>query len=137
VAREVTLSGTSAGAILPFELAQSNPAKKPAEEVWEYEFIRGLGIIPAAVAAHANQHDKTRDGLRPDSRFEHFHANFPESASIGFAIENGAALVIAGQEAHISRSDPDAQIHIVEHTMTQLAADDTQLTAAIQKIFAA
>lgn len=134
VARRVTLAGTSAGAILPFQLAHSNPAKKPAEEIWDYEFIDALGIIPAAVTAHADQHDPSPNGLRPDSRFDHFQANFPETIQMGFAIQNGAALVINGSEARVSRSNPDAQIHIVEPAGTQLAADNAQLTAALRQI---
>ncbi len=87
-------AGTSAGALLPFELAHSNPAAKPAETEWDFEFVRTLGVLErTAATAHANQYDMTPNGPRPDSRLTHLTANLPVGYE-GFAIDNDAALVI-------------------------------------------
>lgn len=112
VSRGMWLTGTSAGALLPFEAGLSCPAKKPAEEDWDYTYVRGLSIIPAAVTAHANQvdaHPYRNDG---QTRFEHFRQTLPQDQSVGFGIENNAALVIDGDRTYVSRSDASASIHL-------------------------
>lgn len=111
VSNGLTLAGTSAGALLPFALLHSNPAKKPAEEIWDYTFYEGLGIVPAAVAVHADQYDMTPQGLRNESRLEHFAAHLPQG-TIGYAIENNAALEIRGDTHRVLRSEPNANVYV-------------------------
>lgn len=114
-------AGTSAGALLPFELGWSCIAKQPAEEEWEYEALPMLGAEAGLVTAHANQQDPTPRGLRPDTRLEAMLCAFPENAQTGLAIDNGAAVVIDG-DLKIIRADKNA-------TATRIERDeDGQLT---------
>ncbi|MDB5175614.1 MAG: Peptidase [Candidatus Saccharibacteria bacterium] len=110
---QVVLAGASAGAVLPFQKAMINPATQPAKQAWEYQFVDGLALIPAAATAHANQQDPHPDnGPNKLARGNWFFQNLGELALPGIAIDNHAALVIDGHTATISRSDPDAQIHL-------------------------
>jgi peptidase E len=108
------LAGISAGALLPFRKAMINPATRPGEQDWDYDFIDGMDLIPAAATAHANQYDPHPDsGRNTTTRRDWFFQNLGALALPGIAIDNHAALVIDGQSAAISRSDPDAQIHFL------------------------
>jgi peptidase E len=110
-------AGTSAGALLPFKILHSNVAKHPSKEEWDFAYLNGLGIIDAAATAHADQHDPTPYGLRPDSRLEALMATFPESAQIGFGIENGAAAIF-GERPEIIQARPDAVVHLIGRDAT-------------------
>lgn len=120
-------AGTSAGALLPFELGHSNVSARNAEEEWDFEYLPMLGIVPGVVTAHADQHDETPYGLRPDSRMDALINTFPPHVSHGFAIENGAALVahddhplyvVRANEAsnvyRLRRSDDTIDISVLE-----------------------
>ncbi|RYZ96070.1 MAG: hypothetical protein EOO68_17465 [Moraxellaceae bacterium] len=114
-------AGTSAGALLPFELAQSNIAKRPTEEEWDYEFLPMLGILKCVAAVHANQHDKTPYGPRADTRKEHMMSHLPASAARGIAIDNGAAVVISGQGNGVITSDPTAGAYVIEREKDKIS----------------
>lgn len=97
--------GTSAGALLPFELAHSNPVSKPTEQEWDFKFLPTLGLIPGVATVHANKHDPIPGGQRPDNRFEALVNNFPENIHIGYAIDNDASLVFTdGKPSSIKES---------------------------------
>lgn len=106
-------AGTSAGALLPFEQLHSNIAKKPTEEEWDFKILNGLGVIRAVATAHADQHDPTPRGVREDSRLEHLTTHMPAGATLGFGIENGAALVIDDVEARVLRAKETANVHVI------------------------
>ncbi|OGL22302.1 hypothetical protein A2707_03165 [Candidatus Saccharibacteria bacterium RIFCSPHIGHO2_01_FULL_45_15] len=115
-------AGTSAGALLPFELAQSNIAKRPTEEEWDYEFLPMLGLLKCAAAVHANQHDKTPSGSRSDTQMEHMMTHLPASATRGIAIDNGAAVVISSQGNSVIASDSTAGAYIIERKKNKISA---------------
>ena len=104
---------TSAGALLPFELAHSCVAHKPAEVEWDYKLLPTLGAVPGVITAHANQHDPTPHGQRPDSRLDALISNFPESQTIGYAVDNSASLVIANKEISAIHEEPKAEVRII------------------------
>lgn len=106
-------AGTSAGALLPFEIGQSNPAKKPELEEWDFTYLPMLGIVPGTVSVHANKHDMTLRGKRPDSRMDALVATFPEQSQHGYAIDEGAALVIDGNSVSALRSTSSANVHTI------------------------
>ncbi len=106
-------AGTSAGALLPFELAHSNIAKRPAEEEWDYAFLPTLGVIPGVATVHANQHDPMPHGERPDSRIEALISAFPETVSTGYAIDNGASLVIHDESLKPILESAGANVHLL------------------------
>lgn len=125
-------TGTSAGALLPFEQLHSNIANKPAEEEWDFQILNGLGVIRAVATVHADQHDPTPNGLRKDSRLEHLSTHMPSEATLGFGIDNGAALIIDDTEAHVLRSTKTANVHLIRahddgyrtEILTSLAVDE-------------
>lgn len=107
------LTGTSAGALLSFEKGMSCPAKKPAEEEWDYTYVDGLRFIRASATVHADKVDPhpTRQDTR--TRFDHFERNMP--GSLGFGIGENAALVLShGHKLSIARSEPEAAVHMVD-----------------------
>lgn len=110
-------AGTSAGALLPFEMGQSNPAKKPELEEWDFTYLPMLGIVPGTVGVHANKHDMTLHGMRPDSRRDALVATFPEHSQQGYAIDEGAALVIQGDETFALRSKDTADVHAIQRQL--------------------
>lgn len=140
VATGTTLAGTSAGALLPFALAHTNPAKKPAEEAWDYRFVGAMGMVPAAATAHADQHDAMPNGMRPDSRYDHFVTHFPDTVHDGFAIDNNAALVIRGLKGFVKRSTSDAEVHHVvrgadgEPLVAAVLEDDLHTTTVVSRL---
>lgn len=113
-------AGTSAGALLPFELAHSNIAKRPAEENWDYTFLPMLSLLKGVATAHANQHDMTPNGVRTDTRMDHLIANFPNDSHQGIAIENGVAVVISSQGNDVIKSNQTSNAYIIkrEHNQT-------------------
>ena len=116
--REAVLSGTlhagtSAGALLPFEIAHSNIAKKPAEEEWDYAFLPTLGVVPGVATAHANQHDPTPAGRRQDTRLEALVSAFPQNMSVGYAIDNGASLVITDDAVGSINETTGSRVHLL------------------------
>ncbi|MGF7229496.1 MAG: Type 1 glutamine amidotransferase-like domain-containing protein [Candidatus Saccharibacteria bacterium] len=135
--RDGWLTGLSAGALLPFARGMSCPAAKPAETPWEYEYVHGLGVIPAAVTAHANQIDPHPSRQEQATRMDYFERTLPADTPIGFALENNAALVIDGSRAHVARALPEAALHVVRYgeTLTDLR-DDEQLSAIVNQLFA-
>jgi len=114
VKRGAVHAGVSAGALLPFKKLHSCVAKKPAEEVWDYEQLSGLGLLSAIATAHANQRDMTPDGQRFDSRLDHLKANFPADMPLGIGIENGAALIVRDEASHVLSATNTAKVHIIE-----------------------
>lgn len=118
----VVHAGTSAGALLPFELAHSNIAKRPAEEKWDYKYLKALGIIPGVATAHANQHDPTPSGLRKESRLEALAANFPGHATIGYAIDNDAAISFEAEGVtSVIRAKPEANAYLLHRSVNNLS----------------
>lgn len=132
---DVALAGTSAGALLPFSRFMSCPAKQPAEEDWQYTYLKGLDIIPAAATAHANQHDKHLHDAIKGTRYDNF--SLPKDTAMGFAIENNAALVIDGERAYVGRSAPEADVYLVAKGSVPFAIrDDEQLSAIMKGLYA-
>ncbi len=109
-------AGTSAGALLPFELAHSNVAKRPAEEDWDYAYLETLGILPGVATAHADQHDPTPHGPREQSRYEALLATFPSAVDLGYAIDNHAAIAFDGDQSQVIRSRPEAQARVLRRS---------------------
>lgn len=112
----VTLSGTSAGALLPFRVGQTLPVPNPAEVEWEFENVPGLGLVPAAACVHANRHEDTPAGKRPDTRMDAFIANLPEGEQTGYAIDHGAALIFSEtlREPYVIRETGSlATVHLI------------------------
>lgn len=120
-------AGVSAGALLPFELAHSCVAARPAETDWDYEILAGLGLIRGIATAHANQHDPTPSGIRPDSRLEALAQNFPKSLSRGYAIDNGAAMLFSSTEPAVIFSDSDARVHTLTLQHGELDVRPTEI----------
>lgn len=106
-------AGTSAGALLPFELGHSNPSANDTEEHWDYEYLQMLGLIPGVVTAHANMHDNTPDGPRTDTRMDALLKTFPAEATIGYAIENNAALAFIDGGMKVIRSRDTANVYVI------------------------
>ncbi len=106
-------AGTSAGALLPFELAHSNISPTPAEEEWEFAYLKTLGLIPGVATAHADQHDPTPSGLHEKSRYEALLSNFPDSVDLGYAIENNAAIAFNDGRSRVIKSKPQAQAYLI------------------------
>lgn len=108
-------AGTSAGALLPFEIGQVNPAKKHDQEEWDFAYLPMLGVIPGVVGVHADKHDMTLRGMRPDSRMDALIATYPKEAdNKGYAIEEGAALIIHGDSRFALRSHDAANVYELE-----------------------
>ncbi|CAN5416377.1 hypothetical protein BH09PAT4_BH09PAT4_02250 [soil metagenome] len=108
-----THAGTSAGALLPFRLMHSNVSARPSKEEWDFQFLEGLGLLPGVLAVHANQHDNTPNGPRPDSRLEHLVANFPLAAEFGLALDNGAAIRL-GTNPAIFRATKESRAYLIQ-----------------------
>lgn len=109
----VVHAGTSAGALLPFRVAHSNISARPSEENWDFEYLQSpVGVIDAVATAHANQHDPTPGGPRPDTRLEALISSFPADITHGFAIDNGAAAIF-GDNPQLIRANPDSNVHYV------------------------
>jgi peptidase E len=105
-------AGVSAGAALPFASIHSNVSARPSSEPWDFEQLNGLGVVRAVIGVHANKHDPTPNGPRPDSRLDHLLANFPPEHAYGVAIDEGAAVLL-GPENRIVRADPAANVHLI------------------------
>ena len=125
----ISRAGTSAGALLPFARFMSCPAKQPQDEVWNYEYLQGLSLIPASATAHANKHDEHKTGAIVGTRYDNFA--LPESTSIGFAIENDAALVIDGERSYVGRATPEANVHLISRGGVPFAIRDNDLLSAV------
>lgn len=106
-------AGTSAGALLPFELMHSCVAARPLEQEWDYDILNGIGVLPGVATAHANQHDPTPSGVRPDNRRDALMTNFP-AVTYGYGIDNGAALLFSSSSPEIIISTPGASAHFIE-----------------------
>ena len=107
-------AGLSAGALLPFRLALSNPVSNPSEVDWEYEYLEpGVNLIDAAATAHADQHDPRLGETREDSRMDAFVRTFPHAARKGFAISNNASAIF-GDNAEVFTTKPEAFVKVVE-----------------------
>lgn len=108
------LSGTSAGALLPFRTLQILPISNPKEVTWDFEYTTGFGLIPTAMSVHAQKHEPIPgDQVRNDSRLEAFLADFPENEELGYAIDNDAALIFSGGQVHAIRADRSANAYLV------------------------
>lgn len=116
-------AGTSAGALLPFELAHSNVAKKPVEEEWDYEYLTTLGVVQGVATAHANQHDPTPGGIRADSRLQALIATFPLSVDVGYAIDNDASLVMTEAGTIAISERHNAGVHVLNRGADGIIAD--------------
>ncbi|TAL14142.1 hypothetical protein EPN95_04010 [Patescibacteria group bacterium] len=126
--------GSSAGALLPFSLAHSNVAARPAEVQWDYEYLApGVDAIYGVATAHADQHDPIPGGLRPDSRLEALLNTFPEDINRGFAIDNNAAAIF-GNDPEIVRARPNANVRVLTRnshdSLDQRIAELTDLTTS-------
>jgi peptidase E len=96
-----TLAGTSVGATLSGKYMHSNPATHPSTTYgWDFTYLRGLGLLDAAIGAHGDKHDPIPHGQRPDSRLENMLDTLPQDVRFGFAIDNGAALMINGDHSY-------------------------------------
>jgi peptidase E len=103
-------AGLSAGALLPFRYALSNPSAKPGETEWDFELVEpGINAIDAAVTAHADAHDPTPYGERVDSRTEALMTRFPKQTHEGYAISNNATAIL-GDNPEILTLTPDAYV---------------------------
>ena len=104
------LAGTSAGALLPFAMSHSKPNAKIGEP-FDYTYIPMADIIPAAAAVHA----KIVDAPKTIPRLEDFANTIGETGlQYGLAMENDAGLLVVQGIAQIARSNPEANIHVVE-----------------------
>lgn len=124
-------AGLSAGALLPFRLALSNPVSNPAEVDWEYEYLEpGVNLIDAVATVHADQHDPRLGEPRKESRIDAFTNDFPHAAKKGFAISNNASAIF-GDNAEVYTAKPDAYVRVVERgtdgEVTVRAADSADL----------
>ncbi len=107
-------AGLSAGALLPFRLALSNPVSNPSEVDWEYEYLEpGVNLIDAVATAHADQHDPRLGETREDSRMDAFVRTFPHATAKGFAISNNASAIF-GDNAEVFTTKPEAFVNVVE-----------------------
>jgi cyanophycinase-like exopeptidase len=103
------LAGSSAGALLPFDVGHSNPSAKKGA-VFEYTCLPMLGIIPAAAAMHADIIDPPKSV----TRLQDFTARFPGLGhAYGLAINNNAGLLVIEGTPSIERSAETAAIHVV------------------------
>jgi cyanophycinase-like exopeptidase len=107
------LMGTSAGALLPFERGQINPAKNPNLDEWDYEIIPLLGMIRAIGVVHANKIDPSQSVNRLDS--------FLASAGIeltndqkGISLDEGAGLITNAEGGELVFSSDDARVSLIE-----------------------
>lgn len=106
-------AGLSAGALLPFRLALSNPTSKPSEEEWDFEIIKpGISIIDAIATAHADVHDPTPSGPREESRLDALLRQFPADAAKGFAISNNASATF-GDTPSTLLAKPEAYVKYI------------------------
>lgn len=137
------IAGVSAGALAPFQVIHSNPSKKPGEERWDFVYLDGLSMLGAVATAHANQHDQTPAGPRPDTRMEHLLANFPaDRVSTGIALDNHAALIVNGDNSFVVLSEEGkrsrANVHVLASEGDRIIAtpveDSTHITAVINDI---
>ncbi|QQS18810.1 Type 1 glutamine amidotransferase-like domain-containing protein [Candidatus Saccharibacteria bacterium] len=101
-------AGTSAGALLPFALIHTNPSKNPRNQLWDFTFENGLGLMDAVATAHADGRDMTPKGPRPDTRREHLQLNFPTGLAHGLAIDNGVAVTLS-VHPRVIINDPHSQ----------------------------
>ena len=108
-------AGVSAGALLPFELAHSCVAKKPAEEQWDYELLHGLNLISGVASAHANQFDPAPTGFRSETRHEALVSHFPQ-VQRGYTVDNGASMIFSRTDPALIFTDPSARARIIEPT---------------------
>ena len=69
--------------------------------------------MPDAITAHANQVDRHPSRNDGRTRFDHFKDTVPVDQSIGSGIENHALLLFDDNHCYVSRSNPDASVHIV------------------------
>jgi len=123
------LTGTSAGALLPFNTALSCPAKKPAEEQWDYTYMTGLSLLSVAATAHANQVDPHPSTEARPTRLEYFAKTLPPEHTLGLGIENHAALIVEDMQLRVARASASAALHIVEFgEILPDTHDDEQLT---------
>lgn len=118
VKRGVPHAGTSAGALYPFRQAHSCVSPRPAEEFWDYQYLRGLNFLNATATAHAEQYDPILAGQvtahRTDSRMQHLiNTGFPNTR-IAFAIENNAALIVRDDETFALSAVAGATVHHLE-----------------------
>ena len=103
-------AGLSAGALLPFELAHTNPSDDPVHEAWDYQIVNGLGVLPAVATPHADDHELTPYGSRKLSRGDELIAHFPEAVNLGYTIDNDASLVVSDGKERVIRTRPDAGV---------------------------
>ena len=129
-------SGVSAGALLPFHKIHTNPEAKPKENEWDFDVLDGLGVLRGVATAHANLHDPTPSGERPDSRLENLQTTlFPADCTIGIGLDHGASVIFSSEGPLIIQSEqtPNAQVHLLErgednHTVnSHLVQDPAEL----------
>lgn len=123
------LTGTSAGALLPFKKAFSCPVPRPAEVEWEYDYLDGLDIVDAGITAHANQVDLHLTQTDRGDRFSYFAQTFRAQHILGFGVENNAGLIIDDTNLRVGRAITEAAVHVVtpDEIYTDVR-DDEQLT---------
>ena len=132
--RGLWITGTSAGALLPFTYGMSCPVSDPETTPWEYEDLTCLDIfpVPARITAHASSIDPHPTRQEQITRFDHFQKTMPRSTDLGFAIENNAALIMDGDTLSVRRAKPEAAVHVIHQGEAILdIRDDEQLTEIV------
>ena len=110
----MVLAGTSAGAILPFNKGQVNPATKPESQEWEFEYLEGLGLVDATVGVHANKKDLIIGGTRKKSRGEYLEETVGAFSDRALAIDEGAAVSVTDSGLSVISSVPEARVRILQ-----------------------
>jgi dipeptidase E len=107
----LVFSGISAGAIAPFSWGHSDSLsyRVGPDEPWDYMKVRALGLVAAGITPHYNSEAQGRP--RSESFFDMF-SNEP-NGSVGFGIENKAALVIYEGILKILSVDPSETVEIL------------------------
>ena len=102
-------TGTSAGAIAPMTWGHSDSLSYRTEEnePWDYIRVDGLGLMPYAITPHYNA---APNNIRRDSKFHEMFTQEYDPAITGFGIDDGAAMVISGNEMNAITMKPEAGV---------------------------
>jgi len=128
----MVLSGTSAGAILPFHHGQVNPAKHPEAEAWDFEYVDGLGLIDATIGVHADKKDAVINGHREKTRGEYLEESFAVIDDTAIAVDEGAAVSVTDTGLHVITAHPKAKVRILQNDETPLLLGDNDTYEGIK-----